>query len=98
MIYFTSHVNLIKKYIEFQTLVGLVKAITSGNVHPINMTVYDRGLQDLIDSMLSILPDKRPSIKELMSRMIILPTVYTVFLDAGDDELLMSKAQEFLIA
>lgn len=86
-----------KIIIEFQTLVGLVKAITSDSVHPINATVYDRGLQDLIDSMLSILPDKRPSIKELMGRMIILPTVYTVFLDAGDDELLMSKAQEFLI-
>lgn len=67
-------------------------------MHPINTTVYDRGLQDLIDSMLSILPEKRPSVKELMTRMIILQTVYTVFLDAGDDELLMLKAQEFLAA
>ncbi|XP_026328762.1 serine/threonine-protein kinase Nek8-like isoform X2 [Hyposmocoma kahamanoa] len=87
-----------RRAFDSETLVGLVKAITSDSVHPINTAVYDRGLQDLIDSMLSILPDKRPSIKELMSRMIILPTVYTVFLDAGDDELLMSKAQEFLVA
>lgn len=72
-----------------------MKAITSDSVHPIDMTVYDRGLQDLIDSMLSILPDKRPSIKELMGRIIILPTVYTVFLDAGNDEMLMSNALGF---
>lgn len=67
-------------------------------MHPIDTTVYDRGLQDLLDSMLSILPDKRPSVKELMGRMTILQTVYTVFLDAGDEEFLMSKAQEFLPA
>lgn len=81
----------------FQSLVGLVKAITSGSVHPIDLTVYDRGIQDLIDSMLSILPDKRPTIKDLMGRMILLPTVYTLYLDAGNDELLLLKANEFLI-
>ncbi|KAI5644069.1 protein kinase domain-containing protein [Phthorimaea operculella] len=79
---------------EAETLVGLVKAITSGSVHPIDLTVYDRGLQDLIDAMLIILPDKRPTIKDLMGRMVILPIVYTVFLDAGNDELLLVKANE----
>lgn len=75
-----------------QTLVGLVKVITSGSVHPIDMTVYDRGLQDLIDLMLSIVPEKRPTIKELMGRAILLPIVYSVYLDAGNDELLYLKA------
>lgn len=75
-----------------QTLVGLVKVITSGSVHPIDMTVYDRGLQDLIDLMLSIVPEKRPTIKELMGRVILLPIVYSVYLDAGNDELLYLKA------
>ncbi|KAJ2946912.1 hypothetical protein O0L34_g16253 [Tuta absoluta] len=79
---------------EAETLVGLVKAITSGSVHPIDLTVYDRGLQDLIDAMLIILPDKRPTIKDLMGRMVILRIVYTVFLDAGNDELLLVKAKE----
>ncbi|XP_053602798.1 serine/threonine-protein kinase Nek8-like [Plodia interpunctella] len=80
-----------------ETLVGLVKAITSGSVHPIDMTIYSRGMQDLIDSMLSILPDKRPAVKELMGRLVILPSVYSVFLDAGNEELLFSKAsKEFL--
>ncbi|CAK1604092.1 unnamed protein product [Parnassius mnemosyne] len=81
-----------KRAFDSESLVGLVKVITSGSVHPIDMTVYDRGLQDLIDLMLSIVPDKRPTIKELMGRSILLPTVYTVFLDAGNDELLHSKA------
>ncbi|CAG5039912.1 unnamed protein product [Parnassius apollo] len=81
-----------KRAFDSESLVGLVKVITSGSVHPIDMTVYDRGVQDLIDLMLSIVPDKRPTIKELMGRSILLPTVYTVFLDAGNDELLYSKA------
>lgn len=68
-----------------------MKAITSGSVIPIDLEVYDRGLQDLIDSMLSILPDKRPTIKELMGRTILLPIIYTVFLDAGNEELLYKK-------
>lgn len=80
----------------FQSLVGLVKAITSGSVHPIDLNVYDRGIQDLIDSMLSVLPDKRPTISELMGRVIMLPTVYTVYIDAGHEELLLQKAKEFL--
>lgn len=80
----------------FQTLVGLVKAITSGSVHPIDLTVYERGMQDLVDSMLSVLPDKRPSIQELMGKMIILPMIYNLFLDAGDDELLNLKYQNLL--
>lgn len=75
---------------------GLVKAITSGSVQPIDFTMYDRKLQDLIDCMLSILPDKRPTVKELMGRLVILPTIYTVFLDAGDDDLLILKANEFM--
>lgn len=75
---------------------GLVKAITSGNVHPIDLTLYDRGMQDLVDSMLSVLPDKRPSIKELMGRMVLLPDIYTVYLDAGNDELLYLKARQFV--
>lgn len=70
---------------------GLVKAITSGSVHPIDLNVYDRGMQDLIDSMLSILPDKRPTIKDLMGRKVLLRPIYTVFLDAGDDDLLYLK-------
>lgn len=53
-------------------------------------------MQDLIDSMLSILPDKRPTVKDLMGRMILLPVIYSVLLDAGDDELLMTKAKEFI--
>ncbi|XP_030023427.2 serine/threonine-protein kinase Nek8 [Manduca sexta] len=85
-----------KRAFESESLVGLVKAITSGNVHPIDLTTYDRGMQDLIDSMLSVLPDKRPSTKELMGRYILLPIIYNLFLDAGDDELLYLKAQEFL--
>ncbi|XP_013178221.1 PREDICTED: serine/threonine-protein kinase Nek8 isoform X1 [Papilio xuthus] len=80
-----------KRAFDSESLVGLVKVITSGNVHPIDMTVYDRGLQDLIDSMLSVIPDKRPTIKELLGRPILLPTVYTVYLDAGNDELLYAK-------
>ncbi|CAH2075219.1 unnamed protein product, partial [Iphiclides podalirius] len=83
-----------KRAFDSETLVGLVKVITSGSVHPIDMTVYDRGLQDLIDSMLSIVPEKRPVIKELMGRAILLPTIYTVYLDAGNDELLYLKASK----
>lgn len=67
---------------------GLVKAITSGSVHPIDLKVYTRGMQDLIDSMLSVLPDKRPTIKEVMGRNILLSMIYSVFLDAGNDEFL----------
>ncbi|KAJ0179966.1 hypothetical protein K1T71_004557 [Dendrolimus kikuchii] len=81
-----------KRAFDSETLVGLVKAITSGSVHPIDLEVYDRGLQDLIDLMLSVLPDKRPTIKELMGRMILLPIIYTVFLDAGNEEFLYKKA------
>lgn len=79
----------------FQTLVGLVKAITSESVHPIDLTIYARGMQDLIDSMLSILPSKRPTVKELMGRTIILPMIYTVFLDAGDDVFLHEVVERF---
>lgn len=75
---------------------GLVKAITSGSVHPIDLTMYDRSMQDLVDSMLSIMPDKRPSVKELMGRMVLLPDIYTVYLDAGNDELLYLKAKQFV--
>ncbi|XP_045764211.1 serine/threonine-protein kinase Nek8-like [Maniola jurtina] len=85
-----------KRAFEAETLVGLVKAITSGSVHPIDLTVYERGMQDLVDSMLSVLPDKRPSIQELMGKMIILPMVYNLFLDAGDDELLNLKYKNLL--
>ena len=84
-------VKIIENSILFQTLVGLVKAITSGSVHPIDLTVYERGIQDLIDSMLSILADKRPTIKELMRKRIILQMIYTVYLDAGNDDLLYLK-------
>lgn len=84
-------VKIIENSILFQTLVGLVKAITSGSVHPIDLTVYERGIQDLIDSMLSILADKRPTIKELMGKRIILQMIYTVYLDAGNDDLLYLK-------
>ncbi|CAH2208737.1 jg18833 [Pararge aegeria aegeria] len=80
-----------KRAFESETLVGLVRAITSGNVHPIDSTVYDRGIQDLVDSMLSVLPDKRPSIEKLMGKSILLPMIYNVFLDAGDDEMLNLK-------
>lgn len=85
-----------KRAFESETLVGLVKAITSGSVHPIDLFLYDRGMQDLIDSMLSILPNKRPTIKEVMGKEIILPVIYTVYLDAGDDDLLILKAKEFM--
>lgn len=78
-------------HFAFQTLVGLVKAITSGSVHPIDLTVYDRGIQDLIDSMLSILPEKRPKIKYLMGKKVILKMIHIVYLDAGNDELLNFK-------
>ncbi|KAG7299382.1 hypothetical protein JYU34_016328 [Plutella xylostella] len=84
-----------KRAFESETLVGLVKAITSGSVHPIDLSVYDRGIQDLIDSMLSIVPEKRPNIRELMGRNILLPVVYTVFLDAGNDELLYEDLENF---
>ncbi|XP_063621098.1 serine/threonine-protein kinase Nek8-like [Cydia splendana] len=84
-----------KRPFESETLVGLVKAITSESVHPIDMTMYDRGVQDLIDSMLSILPTKRPSVQELMGRQVILPMVYTVLLDAGNEELLYEVTKEF---
>ncbi|CAH2107452.1 unnamed protein product [Euphydryas editha] len=80
-----------KRAFESETLVGLVKAITSGSVHPIDLTVYDRGIQDLIDSMLSILPDKRPTVKDLMGKIVILKMIYIVYLDAGNDELLNLK-------
>lgn len=72
-----------------------MKAITSGSVHPIDLSVYDRGIQDLIDSMLSIVPEKRPNIRELMGRNILLPVVYTVFLDAGNDDLLYEDLENF---
>ncbi|XP_047020396.1 serine/threonine-protein kinase Nek8-like isoform X1 [Helicoverpa zea] len=85
-----------KRAFDAETLVGLVKAITSGNVHPIDLTIYDRSMQDIVDAMLSILPDKRPSIKDLIGRMILLPDIYTVYLDAGNDELLYLKAKQFL--
>ncbi|KAJ8732131.1 hypothetical protein PYW08_014861 [Mythimna loreyi] len=85
-----------KRAFDAETLVGLVKAITSGSVHPIDLTTYDRSMQDLIDSMLSVLPDKRPTIKELMGRMVLLPDIYTVYLDGGNDELLYLKAKQFV--
>lgn len=88
--------DLVKLTIFFQSLVGLVKAITNASVDPIDFKMYERGMQDLIDSMLSILPDKRPTVKDLMGRMILLPVIYSVLLDAGDDELLMTKAKEFI--
>ncbi|VVC92843.1 unnamed protein product [Leptidea sinapis] len=75
-----------KRAFDAETLVGLVKAITSGSVHPIDLNVYDRGIQDVIDSMLSVLPAKRPSIKQLMGRNILLFMSYTVFLNAGDED------------
>lgn len=78
----------------FQSLVGLVKAITNGSVHPIDFNMYERGMQDLIDAMLSILPEKRPCVKALMGKTIILPILYTVFLDAGNDEVLLLKAHK----
>ncbi|XP_072940524.1 serine/threonine-protein kinase Nek8-like [Epargyreus clarus] len=86
-----------KRAFESETLVGLVKAITSASVHPIDLSVYERGMQDLIDSMLSVLPDKRPTIKDLMGRLILLPIVYTVFLDAGNDKLLNLDYENFKI-
>ncbi|XP_060801163.1 serine/threonine-protein kinase Nek8 isoform X2 [Amyelois transitella] len=86
-----------KRAFNAETLVGLVKAITCGSVHPIELAIYSRGMQDLIDAMLSILPDKRPPIKDLMGRMVLLPAVYSVFLDAGNEDLLFLKAtEEFL--
>ncbi|XP_075970485.1 serine/threonine-protein kinase Nek8-like [Anticarsia gemmatalis] len=85
-----------KRAFESETLVGLVQAIMSGSVHPIDLTIYDRSMQDLVDSMLSILPDKRPAVIDLIGRKILLPTIYTVFLDAGDEELLYLKAKEFM--
>ncbi|CAG4937365.1 unnamed protein product [Colias eurytheme] len=84
-----------KRAFDSETLIGLVKVITSGSVLPIDSTVYERGIQDLIDSMLSILPDKRPTIKEILGRKILLPMIYTVYLDAGDDYFLNSKLNEF---
>ncbi|CAB3242832.1 unnamed protein product [Arctia plantaginis] len=84
-----------KRAFEAETLVGLVKAITSGSVHPLDLTTYDRSMQDLVDSMLSILPDKRPTVKELMGRRVLLPTIYTIFLDAGNEDLLYLKVKEF---
>lgn len=63
-------------------------------MHPIDLTVYERGMQDLVDMMLSILPEKRPSVEELMGRTIVLPTVYSVYLDASNDELLFLKAKK----
>lgn len=72
----------------FQTLVGLVKVITNGNVHPIDLETYGRGVQDLIDMMLSVLPEKRPTVKEIMGKSVITPIVYTIYMDAGCDELL----------
>ncbi|XP_063839492.1 serine/threonine-protein kinase nekl-2-like isoform X2 [Ostrinia nubilalis] len=83
-----------KRAFDAESLVGLVKAITNGSVHPIDLTVYERGMQDLIDAMLSILPEKRPCVKELMGRKVMLPIIYTVFLDAGNDQLLLLRAQK----
>lgn len=54
-------------------------------------------MQDLVDSMLSILPDKRPSIKELMGRTVLLPDIYTVYLDAGNEELLHLRIKELMM-
>ncbi|KAL4710541.1 hypothetical protein ACJJTC_008943 [Scirpophaga incertulas] len=85
-----------RRAFDAETLVGLVKVITQGSVHPIDLNIYERGMQDLIDAMLSILPDKRPSVKELMGRMILLPVIYDVFLDAGNDDLLLLKAKNFI--
>lgn len=85
-----------KRAFEAETLVGLVKVIMNGSVHPIDLKIYDRSMQDLVDSMLSILPDKRPTVKELMGRLILLPTIYTTFLDAGDEDLLYLNAKQFL--
>lgn len=67
----------------------------SESVQPIDLAVYDRGMQDLIDSMLSVMPEKRPDVQELMSRSILLPVVYAVFLDAGDDDLLKEMMEWF---
>ncbi|KOB58103.1 NIMA-related kinase 8 [Operophtera brumata] len=87
------HRNYVKENLTIvKAMFGRWDAITSGSVHPIELGTYSRGMQDLIDSMLSILADKRPTIRDLMGRNILLPTIYTVFLDAGNDELLYLKA------
>lgn len=77
-------------------MIGLVKVITSGSVIPIDLTVYERGIQDVIDAMLSVLPDKRPTIREILGRKVLLPMIYTVYLDAGDDTLLNDKFKELV--
>ncbi|GBP26254.1 hypothetical protein EVAR_16107_1 [Eumeta japonica] len=60
-----------KRAFEAETLVGLIKVITGGSVHPINLSLYERGIQDLIDSMLSILPEKRPTIKQVLITLLL---------------------------
>ncbi|KAL0840464.1 hypothetical protein ABMA28_015712 [Loxostege sticticalis] len=83
-----------KRAFDSESLVGLVKAITNGSVHPIDLNVYERGMQDLIDAMLSILPEKRPCVKKVMGKTIMLPIIYTVFLDAGNDDMLLVRARK----
>ncbi|CAK1553580.1 unnamed protein product [Leptosia nina] len=84
-----------RRAFDSESLIGLVKVITSGSVVPIDSAVYERGIQDLIDSMLSVLPDKRPTIKEVIGRKVLLPMIYTVYLDAGEDQLLNSKVAQY---
>lgn len=74
---------------------GLVKAIMSGSVRPINQSLYERGVQDLVDCMLSIPPEKRPTVKEVLGKPIVLPIVYTVYFDAADEELLFNTYNKF---
>ncbi|XP_022126242.2 serine/threonine-protein kinase Nek8-like [Pieris rapae] len=85
-----------KRAFDAESLMGLVKVITSGSVTPIDLSVYERGVQDLIDAMLSVLPDKRPTIKEILSKKVLLSMIYTVYLDAGDDKFLNTKIKEFV--
>lgn len=45
--------------------------------------------------MLSLLPEKRPTVKEIMAKTVVLPIIYAVYLDAGNDQLLFESLNKF---
>lgn len=65
-----------------------------GNTEPIP-THYNNGLQQLLNSMLHLDPNKRPTTNELMAHPILINPVHNLYTDIG--KIHMSKYAYFNI-
>jgi serine/threonine protein kinase len=55
---------------DAQSINGLAVKILKGNYPPIN-SMYSKGLRDLISKMLSVKPQERPTILQVLNKMIV---------------------------